>query len=206
METVQTTAKMIAENGIMVVLCSLAIVGAAIIFIHLINNMKHDREDFKKLYSDMTSYFTKKVDELTAATNRQNDLLNDISEGLRPETKDRLKSVIGTYFELAVEKVFRMYKRLKKENHIHEKPKETREKVLRLISNLHRNRNSQFTNFSWRGQKIHKSANPDWIEMVTEVVYTELYDEVENEERTYSNIKNIYNTVENDYLERLGLE
>lgn len=145
------------------------------------------------------------MQKLMEATNRQNDMLNDISEGLRPETKDRLKAVISTYFDLAVERVFKMYKRLKKENHIDQKD-ETFEKINRLITNLHKNRNNQFANFTWRGAKINKYVNPEWIPTVVDVVKAELYDPDQNEERTYSNIKNVYDTIENDYYERLGLE
>ena len=204
-EQVQETAKMISEMGIMVTICAFFLVGTIITHISNYKSQKRDREESRRLFEGLISDNKEFMRKLMEATNKQNDMLNDISEGLRPETKDRLKAVISTYFDLAVEKVARMYKRLKKENHI-DMLEETHDKVTRLITNLHRNRNGQFANFTWRGTKINRSVNPEWVPMVVEVVKKELYDKDPNEERTYSNIKNIYDTIKNDYYERLGLE
>lgn len=52
--------------------------------------------------------------DLLNETRAQNEMLADISEGLRPETQLRIKNTSSTYFDLSVERVCRLIKKLEK--------------------------------------------------------------------------------------------
>lgn len=58
------------------------------------------------------------VAELLTETKNQNDMLTDIAEGLRPETQLRIKNTSGIYFDLAIERVCRIIRKVREENHI----------------------------------------------------------------------------------------
>ena len=79
-------------------------------------------------------------------------MLNDISEGLKPETQLRVKNFTGVYFDLAIEKVCRIIKKVREENHIADK-EATRTKIRTLLHNLHEDRNSRFISRS-RGGRV----------------------------------------------------
>lgn len=204
-EPVQQTSKLISEMGILVTIAAFFLIGTAVLFISLIKTMKQDREEFKRLYSELTTYVTKKVDELISATLKQNSMLNVISERLKPETRERLRAIIDAYFDLASEKALQILKRVKRENGIANK-KATHEKFIRLLTNLHKKRKLDFTHFTWMGEPIATATDPQWISQVADVLEYELYHPEENESRTYTNIKNTYDAIRNDYYERLGLE
>ena len=75
------------------------------------------------------------VAELLTETKTQNDMLTDIAEGLRPETQLRIKNISSIYFDLAVERVCRIIKKVREENHIADR-EATKAKVHTLIMNL----------------------------------------------------------------------
>lgn len=73
---------------------------------------------FKNIINDMIQEQKKGMKDLTEETRKQNDMLQDISEGLRTETQLRIRNLMGFAFDLSVEQVCRLIKRVRKENHI----------------------------------------------------------------------------------------
>ena len=114
--------------------------------------------------------------DLLNETRVQNEMLADISEGLRPETQLRIKNTSSTYFDLSVEKVCRLIKKIGEENHIVDR-KATVDKIHNLVRNLHEDRNSRFDCYSYRGKKLSDYTNPDWVEWVSKVIENEIYNE-----------------------------
>lgn len=157
---------------------------------------------FKSLINSMIQDMRATMSELLHETRKQNDMLNDISEGLRTETRERLKTLSGSFFDLAVYKILSFIKRVKKENHISDKDA-TKRKIKKSVSNLHSDRKSKFDNFSYRGKKLSEYVNPDWIDMVSEVVEKEVYDQEPNDDRAYTNVKNAYDEIKVDFYNRL---
>lgn len=158
---------------------------------------------FKSIIDNLLKGNAKMVEDLLTETRKQNDMLNDISEGLRPETLLRIKNISNTFFDLAVYKVLGLIKRVKKENHIDDKEK-TISKIKKTISNLHADRKSKFDSFTHRGRKLSEYVNPEWVDMVTEAVEKEVYDSDPNEERSFTNIKNAYDEIKVDFYNRLN--
>lgn len=132
-----------------------------------------------------------------------NEKLNDISEGLRPETMMRIKTISGVFFDLATERACRIIKKVRRENHIADKVK-TAEKIRMLLTVEHEDRNSRFDNFKFRGRKLSEYSNHEWIEWVAAVIEGEIYNETgENNGRAYTNVCAIYDTIKLDFYHRL---
>ena len=157
---------------------------------------------FKKIIDDMIRGNAQMIKDLLSETRKQNDMLNDISEGLRPETQLRIKNMSGAHFDLAVEKVVQMISRIRKENHIADKEK-TRNKIRILITNLHEDRKSRFDSFTFHGKKVSEYTNPEWVDWVAEVVEQEVYAPKPNHERTYTNVKAVYEKIKLDFYNHL---
>jgi hypothetical protein len=158
---------------------------------------------FKSIISDMITKNSNTMSELLTETRTQNEMLADISEGLRPETQLRVKNTANTYFDLAVERVLRIIRKVKKENHIANR-ENTVKKIRTLLENLHEDRNSRFDNYTYRGKPLTAYTNTDWIAWVQEVVNTEVYNENENEERTNTNVQAVYERIKLDFYHRLN--
>lgn len=145
------------------------------------------------------------VAELLTETKNQNDMLTDIAEGLRPETQLRIKNTSGIYFDLAIERVCRIIRKVREENHIadHEA---TKAKIHTLIMNLHEDRNSKFDHYTYRGKRLSSYTSPEWIEWVEQCVLSEVYAESVNNGRTYTNVQTVYDRIKIDFYHKLNQE
>lgn len=141
--------------------------------------------------------------QLLEETRKQNERLNDISEGLRPETQIRIKTISNMAFDLEIEKVCRLIKKVREENHISDR-EATEKKIRLLISNIHKDRNSKFDNFHYRGVKLSAYTNQEWIEQVSKVVENEIYNEEgENNKRAFTNVEATYASIRLDLYQNL---
>lgn len=158
---------------------------------------------FKAIINSMISDNKKLMSELLDETKRQNEQLTDISEGLRPETLLRIKNTSNTFFDLAVERVCRIIKKVREENHIIDK-EATRAKIHTLVCNLHDDRNSKFDCYTYKGNKLSHYTSPDWVEWVAEVIESEVYNETINNGRAYTNVTAVYDRIKLDFYHRLN--
>lgn len=194
-ENVTTIAKGISDFGMMAITAGFFLVLTGLLWVACFRW-------FKKIIDDMIKGNAQMIKDLLTETRKQNDMLNDISEGLRPETLLRIKNMSGAHFDLAIEKVFHLIGRIKQENHIDDKER-TRNKIKTLISNLHEDRKSKFDSFTYHGRKVSDYVNPEWVDWVADQVETEVYDEEQNKARAYTNIKAIYEKIKVDFYNRL---
>ena len=147
---------------------------------------------FKAIINQMMQDNKESLQELAKTTNAQNDMLQDISEGLRTETQLRIRNLTGFAFDLSIEQVCRLIKRVREENHIidHEA---TAIKIRKSLQVIHNDRNSRFDPFTYRGKPISEYCNTDWVEDVAKVVEGEIYNEDgANNARAYTNVKLAY--------------
>ena len=158
---------------------------------------------FKTIIDNIIKNNQATMEELLAETKKQNEQLLDISEGLKPETQLRLKHTSNAYFDLAVEKVCRIVKKVREENHIVDK-EATRNKIRTLLLNLHEDRNSRFDCYTYKGKKLSCYTSLEWVDWVAEIVEKEVYDNTVNNGRTYSNINLIYEKIKIDFYHRLS--
>lgn len=143
------------------------------------------------------------VEHLLQETRTQNDLLNDLAEGLRPETMLRIKTTTNCFFDLAVEKVCRMIRKIREENHIADR-EATAAKIRRMLTVLYEDRNSKFDCYMFRGRKLSEYTSRQWIEQVAAVIAGELYDtQGPNNGRAYTNVRTAYDKIKLDFYHRL---
>lgn len=194
---VTTVAKGIGDFGMMAVTAAVFLMLSAAMMIFIF-------KWFKSIIEQMMQDNKDSLQELAKTTNAQNDMLQDISEGLRTETQLRIRNLTGFAFDLSIEQVCRLIKRVREENHIidHEA---TAKKIRKSLIVIHNDRNSRFDPFTYRGKRISEYCSTDWIDDVEKVVEGEIYNEDgANNARAYTNVKLAYDNIKTDFYQRLN--
>lgn len=196
-EQVTQVAKGISEFGILVMIAAFFLLLSAGVMIW---NMR----SYKSIIEQIMSDFSDKLNLIQETANKNAQTMIDIAEGLIPETQLRIKNISGVFFDLSVERVCRIIKRVRQGNHIVDK-EATRTKIRTLLTNLFEDRNSKLDTFTYRGKKLSEYSNLDWIEWVAQVVENEIYNEAgENNGRAYSNVCMVYEKIKLDFYHRLN--
>lgn len=188
-------AEGISNFGIMIVICAAFIVVSLLMWITIFMW-------FKNLIDNTMKNNAKVMNELLKKTDAQNELLNDIADGMRPSTLLQIKNISNTCFDLAVERVCRIIKRVREENNIINK-EATKAKIRTLLCNLHEDRNSRFDNHRYRGKTLTQYTAPEWIDWVAEIVESEVYAETQNNARAFTNVEAVYSKIRLDFYHRL---
>lgn len=199
METTNDALQMaqgISEYGIMIIIC-------AVFLLLSVSLMTACFKWFKRSLDDLLK-FTGEMGNLNSQLEENNRVMERIAEGLIPETQLRVKNMSSAFFDLAVEKVCRIIKKVRDENHIVDR-ESTAEKVRTLLTNIHEDRNSRFDSFKYKGKALSDYTNQEWIEWVAEVVEGELYNDAgANNGRAYTNVKAVYDNIKLDFYHRLN--
>lgn len=195
-EDVTTIAKGISEFGMMAITAAFFLILSAGLMVAC---FKWFKATINGMISDNKTIMANLLDE----TRKQNEQLTDISEGLRPETQLQIKNTSGVYFDYAVEKVCRIIKKVREENHIVDRVA-TRNKIHTLILNLHEDRNSRFDYYTYRGKRLTSYTSPEWVDWVAEVVELEVYAENVNNGRAYTNVSAVYERIKLDFYHKMS--
>lgn len=194
--------------GFFLVLSAMMMVACFRWFMKMINDMLDSQKKMVEAQQanmkEMMRTQQESMKQLLDETREQNQKLNDISEGLVPETQLRIKTLSGVFFDLSVERVCRIIKRVRSENHIANR-EATAAKIRTLLTNHHEDRNSKLDCFTYRGRKLSSYTNPEWIEMVAQAVEGEIYNESgENNGRSYTNVCAAYDKIKLDFYHRIN--
>lgn len=190
-------AKGISDYGIMIIICAVFLILASGLMIACFRWFKTVIENILNNYSEQL-----KTLQETAAKN--GETMIDIAEGLIPETQLRIKTISSAFFDVSIEKVCRLIKRIREENHIANE-EATKTKIRTLLNNMYEDRNSRFDCFRYRGKKLSEYCNPEWVEWVAKVVEGEIYNEAGvNNGRAYTNIKAVYDNIKLDFYHNLN--
>lgn len=189
-------AKGISDYGILIMIGALYLLLSASMMIAIFKWFKSIIDRIMKQQEEMKP--------LMEAIRENGNTMSRIAEGLRPETQLRIRNLSGFAFDLSVEQVCRLIKRIRTENHIADHQK-TYEKIRKSLQVIHDDRNSRFDTFTYGGAKLSAYTNPDWVEQVARVVEGELYNEDgENGGRAYTNVKLAYDNIKTDFYHRLN--
>ena len=192
-----TTAKTISDYG------ALITIGAAFIILSFMMWVAIFKW-FKSIINKIIEQNNRDMHSILEETRRQNDMLSDISEGLRNETQLRLNNLTSIAFDLSVEQVCRLIKKIREENHIANK-EVTKQKIRRQLRIIHEDRNSRFDAFTYRNVRISSFCSEDWREQVAIVIENELYnDNGVNNQRAYTNVKMAYDDIKLDFYHRMN--
>lgn len=179
------TGRSISEFGMLAVTAGFFLVLTAIMWVFMF-------KWFVKIINGTFESQKSTLAELLEETKTQNERLANISESLMPETLLRMKTVTGLAFDLSIEKVCRIIKKVREENHINDK-EATGKKIRRMLQNLHDDRNSKFDNFYFRDRKLSSYTSNKWVEKIAVVVENELYNpNGPNNGRAYTNVEAAY--------------
>lgn len=157
---------------------------------------------FKNIIDGIIKQNSADMKALINKQDTQNDLLHEIADGLRPTTLLQIKSISNTCFDLSVENVCRIIRKVREENNIINK-ESTKEKIRTLLCNLHEDRNSRFDNIRYHGKTLTQYTSSQWIDWVAEVVEKEVYAESINNGRAYTNVDAVYSKIRLDFYHRL---
>lgn len=144
------------------------------------------------------------LSQLLDAVQNSVSLQHNLVERLEPETLLRIRNLTGFAFDLSVEQVCRLIKRVREENHIADK-EATALKIRKSLQVMHHDRNSRFDSFTYHGKPLSDFCNDSWIEDVAIVVEGEIYNEDgANNARAYTNVKLAYDNIKTDFYQRLN--
>ena len=103
-------ARGISEQGFLVMTAAFFLVLSAMMMVACF-------KWFKSIITKSMEDYGESLKELIEKTNDQNNMLSDISEGLRPETQLRIKNMTSEFFNLSARRVLEIIEQVRKENH-----------------------------------------------------------------------------------------
>lgn len=198
------TGKGISDFGMMAITAGFFLVLSALLmvacfrwFMNMVNQLMTSQKEINQDYKDT-------MRQLLEETRAQNERLNVLSESLMPETQLRIKTLSNVFFDLSVEKVCRIIKKVREENHISDKGATAR-KIRTLLTNIHEDRNSKLDCFSYRGNRLSEYTEKKWIEQVAKAVEAEIYNENgANNGRAYTNVESVYANIRLEFYHNLN--
>ena len=198
------TGKGISDFGMMAITAGFFLVLSALLmvacfrwFMNMVNQLMTSQKEINQDYKDT-------MRQLLEETRAQNERLNVLSESLMPETQLRIKTLSNVFFDLSVEKVCRIIKKVREENHISDK-EATARKIRTLLTNIHEDRNSELDCFSYRGNRLSEYTERKWIEQVAKAVEAEIYNENgANNGRAYTNVESVYANIRLEFYHNLN--
>lgn len=198
------TGKGISDFGMMAITAGFFLVLSALLmvacfrwFMNMVNQLMTSQKEINQDYKDT-------MRQLLEETRAQNERLNVLSESLMPETQLRIKTLSNVFFDLSVEKVCRIIKKVREENHISDE-EATARKIRTLLTNIHEDRNSKLDCFSYRGNRLSEYTERKWIEQVAKAVEAEIYNENgANNGRAYTNVESVYANIRLEFYHNLN--
>lgn len=189
-------AEGVSNLGAMVVVTAVFIVLAAVLMVSqyvwtrsIINRILNQHEANMKT--------------LVEGQRSQNEMLCDLSEGLRVETKVRIRAIVNVYFDLAVERICRLIKQVREENNIANRDA-TESKVRIRVLNLYKDHKVDLESFTYRGKKLSEFLKEEWTDQVIQEVLKELYHkEGPNNRRAYFAILALYTNFKQEIMSSL---
>lgn len=196
-QNVTEVAKGISDYGMMAVTAAIYLLLSAAMMIAIF-------KWFKTIINRILGQQTESMKQLAEIQSENNRMLKFMSDGLKTETMLRIRNLTGFAFDLSVEQVCRLVKRIRKENHIADR-QTTAAKIRKCLQVIHDDRNSRFDPFTYGGKPLSDYCNKRWVEDVAKVVESEIYNEDgENNARAYTNIKLAYDNIKTDFYQRLN--
>lgn len=196
-QQVTEIARGISEYGAMAIMTAVYILLSAAVMVAIF-------KWFRTIINQILSDNKEAIGDLLTETREQNNMLRTISEGLRVETQLRIRNLSGFAFDLSVEKVCRLIKNVREENHIdnHER---TARKIRTLLHNIYEDRKTKFDAFTYKGKSLGQYCNPEWTERVAHVVEGEIYNEHgPDNKRAFTNVKMVYDDIKLEFYHRMN--
>ena len=150
-QNVTEVAKGISDYGMMAVTAAIYLLLSAAMMIAIF-------KWFKTIINRILGQQTESMKQLAEIQSENNRMLKFMSDGLKTETMLRIRNLTGFAFDLSVEQVCRLVKRIRKENHIADR-QATAAKIRKCLQVIHDDRNSRFDPFTYGGKPLSDYCN-----------------------------------------------
>lgn len=187
-------AKGVSEYGFMVVVSGFFILLCSVILFTIVKRyMKMTDENMKGSVKMMQSI----ADTLTSVARK----IDDISEAEAEKNLTQIKTIAMMAKKYDVEFTMNMIRRIRTDNHLNEKEK-LAAKVSALCKNLAMQRGDELSLFMYRGKPLDEYMPQSWHFQIEKTMLADL-DMEESYSRTYSNMRNAFDSVFNLFVENL---
>lgn len=205
MEETSTLVKLIADNGITVVLSAIMI----LVFLGVFKKMTRNWEAMEKKNDKLINFILAKgtatdyMEKQTEINNNILSILKEIRDGATKEcTIEQVKTTTNALFDLAKHVMFEEAVRVKNENHLDDRAA-IEAKVKTVVNQRTNDRKSKLYNFNWKGKPLSE-FNSISREGVTDIIVGELYapDGFSND-RVKRNIELFYDNMKLDLFNEI---
>lgn len=195
-QNVSEVAKGISDYGMAVMTSAFFLILAACMMVAMF-------KWFKAIITNIIEQQADGMSKVLDSVQQSNRAMQQLLERLEPDTQLRIRNLTGFAFDLAVEQVCRIIKRVRKENHIADRAA-TAQKIRKLLQAIYDDRKSRFDPFSYHGSPLSNFCKDEWVEQVAQVVETEIYNEDgANDSRAYTNVKLAYDTIKTEFYQNI---
>lgn len=205
MEETSTLVKLIADNGITVVMSAIMIVIFLNVFRKTTQNWarlekKNDKLTDMILAKGTASDYMKKQTEIN---DNMLSILKEIREGATKEcTIEQVKTTTNTLFDLAKFTMFEEVFRIRKENHLNNESA-VNAKVKTIVRQRINDRKSKLYNYNWKGKPLSE-FNSISKEDIADIMLGELYaSDGFSEDRVKRNIELFYDNMKLDLFNEI---
>nr|DAN84571.1 MAG TPA: hypothetical protein [Bacteriophage sp.] len=205
MEETSTLVKLIADNGITVVMSAIMIVIFLNVFRKTTQNWarlekKNDKLTDMILAKGTASDYMKKQTEIN---DNMLSILKEIREGATKEcTIEQVKTTTNALFDLAKFTMFEEVLRIRKENHLNNE-NAVNAKVKTIVRQRINDRKSKLYNYNWKGKPLSE-FNSISKEDIADIMLGELYaSDGFSEDRVKRNIELFYDNMKLDLFNEI---
>lgn len=205
MEETSTLVKLIADNGITVVMSAIMI----IIFLNVFRKTTQNWARLEKKNDKLTDMILAKgtasdyMKKQTEINDNMLSILKEIREGATKEcTIEQVKTTTNALFDLAKFTMFEEVLRIRKENHLNNE-NAVNAKVKTIVRQRINDRKSKLYNYNWKGKPLSE-FNSISKEDIVDIMLSELYaSDGFSEDRVKRNIELFYDNMKLDLFNEI---
>lgn len=205
MEETSTLVKLIADNGITVVMSAIMI----IIFLNVFRKTTQNWARLEKKNDKLTDMILAKgtasdyMKKQTEINDNMLSILKEIREGATKEcTIEQVKTTTNALFDLAKFTMFEEVLRIRKENHLNNESA-VNAKVKTIVRQRINDRKSKLYNYNWKGKPLSE-FNSISKEDIADIMLGELYaSDHFSEDRVKRNIELFYDNMKLDLFNEI---
>lgn len=205
MEETSTLVKLIADNGITVVMSAIMI----IIFLNVFRKTTQNWARLEKKNDKLTDMILAKgtasdyMKKQTEINDNMLSILKEIREGATKEcTIEQVKTTTNALFDLAKFTMFEEVLRIRKENHLNNE-NAVNAKVKTIVRQRINDRKSKLYNYNWKGKPLSE-FNFISKEDIADIMLSELYaSDGFSEDRVKRNIELFYDNMKLDLFNEI---
>lgn len=198
--------RLIADNGIMLVMSTIMIVIFLNIFKKTTRNWERIEKKNDKLIDTILAKGTATdfMDKQNEINNNMLSILKELKEGATREcTIEQVKVVSNGLFDLSKRLMYEEAIQAKKENHLDNRPA-IESKIKAIVWQKVNNKKSKLYNFYWKGKPLSEFIPDSKVADVAEMILDELYaSDGFSEDRLWRNIELYYDGMKLEFFKEI---